>query len=169
MACQFQRISSAFVNSKYYRVDISAKSGLRAIGRGCKVHKKKAKLGLMITWSMFRFGDKKAAAPHTFISRRLASGFGAGETPARTAELLSGDAQWTRATAAMSSAISTFVQVTELQSGAAGHLDAADYALQHLRQELGGVLPVAASELVVVPGAVPTATDAEPLGETLAA
>lgn len=118
---------------------------------------------------MFRFGDKKAAAPHTFISRRLASGFGAGETPARTAELLSGDAQWTRATAAMSSAISTFVQVTELQSGAAGHLDAADYALQHLRQELGGVLPVAASELVVVPGAVPTATDAEPLGETLAA
>ena len=54
--------------------------------------------------------------------------------------------RFTRATGALTAAISAFARIESLQAAAASQLDAADYALQHLLEELGMAMPVRAAD-----------------------
>jgi hypothetical protein len=50
---------------------------------------------------------------------------------------------WTRATGAITAAIAGFERIRDLQAAAASRLDAADYALQRLLEDLAMVMPAA--------------------------
>lgn len=55
---------------------------------------------------------------------------------------LSIEDRWTRATDSISDAIAGFTRIEDLQAAALSRLDAADYSLQHLLEELSTAMPI---------------------------
>ncbi len=54
--------------------------------------------------------------------------------------------RWERATGAITQAIAGYERVERLQESALFKLDAADYAMQHLLEELNAVIPIMAAD-----------------------
>lgn len=78
---------------------------------------------------------------------------------------------WRRATRTIAAAIASFQRVQTFQAAAARQIDAADYALQHLLNDLRVAMPIPAdgSALRAILAAAGTTTAAAPAEEALAA
>jgi hypothetical protein len=95
----------------------------------------------------WRFADEKAAALRRHVAE-LARAYRPAvvvEVPAEVAPLPVED-RFTRATGALTAAISGFARIESLQAAATSQLDAADYALQRLLEELGMAMPIRAAD-----------------------
>jgi hypothetical protein len=79
---------------------------------------------------------------------RFTDSRGAGKRPAletRVESLVLGiEGQWRRATGIIRTAIASFRNIETFQAAAARQIDAADYALQLLMQDLGAAMPIPA-------------------------
>jgi len=97
---------------------------------------------------LFTFVRGQLAAVGSEIAQyRPVLNFSAGPaplSPLREVEPLSPADHWLRATGAISAAIAGLDHVQHFQAAAAFQIDAADYALQHLMEELAAVMPIPA-------------------------
>ena len=75
--------------------------------------------------------------------------------------MLSGEDQWVRASGLLATAIERSGHAKSLQAGAAGQLDAADYAFRDLLTELSAAMSIAAAKTPLAPAAVLTPADAD--------
>jgi hypothetical protein len=84
---------------------------------------------------------------------------------------LSIEDRWTRATGAISAAIAGCGRVERLQDAALSQIDAADYALQHLLEELSTAMPILPADGSALRALLATVEDREDVAEekTLAA
>ncbi len=91
------------------------------------------------------------------------------ETPRAEPPPLTRDQRWERATEAMTAAISCFGRIETLQASAASQIDAADYTLQHLLEELSIAIPMPADGSALRVLLATVAEREEPAAKTLAA
>ena len=77
--------------------------------------------------------------------------------------------RWARATDAMTAAISGFGRIETLQASAASQIDAAEYTLQHLLEELSIAMPMAADGSALRELLTTVAVHEETAAKTLAA
>jgi hypothetical protein len=84
---------------------------------------------------------------------------------------LSRDDRWERATHVVSTAVAGFARIESLHTAALSRLDAADYALQHLLEELSTAMPILSADGSALRALLATVEEPEVVAEqgTLAA
>jgi hypothetical protein len=123
----------------------------------------------MLAW-FWTFAQATTATLSCLIAERARfSSFTEVVVPPAEPPPLSRDQRWERATAAMSAAISSFGRIETLQASAASQIDAADYTLQHLLEELSIAIPTPADGSALRALLATVAEREEPAAKTLAA